>query len=480
MSVFKQTKRSQKPPAHEIFSQHQRSASAPSPSTSQSRSYHVFIAELISTFNALSTTSATPTSSSIIHTFFQGGDHEARVDSQQKRKVIKALQHADPAKVNEVIAILKAMPDPSAKKPDTVNPAESSNNTKAKVPPPTAQKQKQEQLEKDLTEWDRIEKNTWKSQKSNDQTTGVAVDPTSCKSPISSSWWFLSTDAPTSADAPATKETNAHTPTSLSRFRSLRLSTKSKLPLDSQKKSQPHDTEHKKTLSTGEQIAQAAASLLAIAAASKPKEIKAEPVLISKTSSLHRQSSMPIIRSASLKALLPTFKSMPPDSSASTTVVIPASSQSTSSSLVDTINSITRQLLPSQQNSPSIHCISIYTFWWGYEIFVPHKSMKTIEAVSNTSLIFFNILSSAIHGVPGLAALVPIAQIIASWFGYQWSVINAEDKGKGVIISAIWILPVAPACRSWDHYGIDHSNTFQALTLQRKKTAKSRLQISGT
>lgn len=82
--------------------------------------------------------------------------------------------------------------------------------------------------------------------------------------------------------------------------------------------------------------------------------------------------------------------------------------------------------------------MSAYTYWWGYEIYVPHKCMDTIERVSNTSQIFFGFLSTTVSAIPGLAALVPIAKIISAWVGYQWAVIKTQDAGKGVVISATW------------------------------------------
>ncbi|KAF9184654.1 hypothetical protein BGZ49_004411, partial [Haplosporangium sp. Z 27] len=93
--------------------QHPRSSSEPLLEHMQPKSYTSFITELISAFNSLSETSTAPTSSPTLHTFFQGADHEAHVDGHKKEKVVKALQLANPDKVNEVISILKAMPDPT-------------------------------------------------------------------------------------------------------------------------------------------------------------------------------------------------------------------------------------------------------------------------------------------------------------------------------------------------------------------------------
>ncbi|KAF8936603.1 hypothetical protein BGZ58_003986 [Dissophora ornata] len=483
---------SQHQPKHQPKHQHQHLKSASSyPALNTSTlsgslleskpSYSLFIAELISTFNSLSTSLASPTSSSTLHTFFQGADHEAHVNGHQKKKVVSALQHADAAKVNEVILILKAMPDPTKLAATTTNTKlkqkkssraeddkENKHTEKQRI-----KKQKQERLDSELTEWDKIDK-SWGVQKSNDQTTGV-VDPESCIGPSSASWWF-SYPPPTYPPPPApihaimrikdAKETRTG-------FGSIWLATNTKPSVG------PSAT--KKPLTTGEQIAQAAASLLAMVAVSDPKELKSDASnkddRSNKTSTIRRQSSMPIIRSASLKALLPTRRS-PLDCTTSAIEKQTAATEvapTTPSYLVATINSITRQFLALQQRPPPTHTISAYTFWWGFEIYVPHKCMQTIERVSNTSQTFFNILSGAVSGIPGLEALVPIAKIIAAWVGYQWSVIKAEDQGKGVVISATWVLPVALASRPWDYPSkvADPSPS----SLQPKKTLKSKFRL---
>ncbi|KAF9342675.1 hypothetical protein BGX26_007055 [Mortierella sp. AD094] len=94
--------------------------------------------------------------------------------------------------------------------------------------------------------------------------------------------------------------------------------------------------------------------------------------------------------------------------------------------------------------------------------------MSKLQRVTNTSQIFFGFLSGAVTGIPGLAALVPLTRIISAWVGFQWAVIQAEDLGKGVILSATWVLPVALAPRSWDHPG-DEEDPEPVPTPKRKQ-----------
>ncbi|KAK3815766.1 MAG: hypothetical protein JOS17DRAFT_413278 [Linnemannia elongata] len=521
------------------------------PTPTQPQPYTTFITDLVSAFNSLSTPSASSTTSPTLHTSFQGLDHEALVDTKEKKKVVKALQLANPAQVNEVISLLKAMPDPTKtaagagmgkKEGRKAHSRDSSQQsvlslltqdkpkTKDANAAGTVKKQKTEgkdskrvdEDEKLGEDWDKVEKKwAWETQKSNDQLTGV-VDPESCKSTIATAGsWFFSSSTPTPA-APETKPAKAEAqpktvkpkPSKISTtatsdatkstsFGSLFTSTptttttgdtkaKSKPPMDPSSlhnKNKKHAASTKRTassmsLSTGEQIAKAAATLLATAAVASPKELPPS----TQQKQVQRQSSMPNIKTATLKRLLTTTKAStttPSDSSSSPTKSKSSSTTdltapSAPSYISSTITSLTRQWLTLQSSPPPTNMMSAYTYWWGYEIYVPHKCMDTIERVSNTSQIFFGFLSTTVSAIPGLAALVPIAKIISAWVGYQWAVIKTQDAGKGVVISATWVLPVALASRPWDHCG-NGDDTFPAessLVPSPKKTLRSKLGLA--
>lgn len=499
--TMKTKKSTNRPSSKDIFPP---SSPSPSPSSSTPQPYTSFIGDLVSAFNTLSTPSASSTTSPTLHTYFQGADHEALVDTAQKKKVVKALQLANPAQVNEIISLLKAMPDPTKaavgvtadKKAHSRESSQQSilsllaqdkTKTKSRDATGTVKKQKTNDNKEPTTkqridedeklgeDWDKVEKKwAWETQKSNDQLTGV-VDPESCKGSIIStagSWIFSSTPAA----APAAKLAKVEAPSKTAKPKPAKISTsattndatkstgfgslftptpttasatKSKPPPNTSSlhnKSKKLTASNQRTassasLSTGEQIAKAAATLLATAAISSPKELSATTANAQKQ--VQRQSSMPNIKTATLKRLLTTTKASTPESS---TISKTKSSSSTTdlttssipSYISTTITSLTRQWLTLQSFPPPTHVMSVYTYWWGYEIYVPHKCMDTIERVSNTSQIFFGFLSTAISAIPGLAALVPIAKIISAWVGYQWAVIKTQDIGKGVVISATW------------------------------------------
>ncbi|KAF9924309.1 hypothetical protein FBU30_005675 [Linnemannia zychae] len=465
----------------------------PPSSITSASSYASFISDLVSAFNALSTPSASSTNSPILHASFQGADHEALVDSKEKKKVIKALQNAKPEQVNEIISLLKAMPDPtklgdtngkdmSKPKDDTLVWTKSKLMTERN-------KDKENRLRDDEDEklgddWDKVEKKwAWGTQKSNDQLTGM-IDPESCKGTTGSiiasagSWLFSSTPTP------------APEPTKESMKKTLKAKSSKILPsTNDATKNKKHGSTKRSastlSLITGEQIAQAAAHLLTTVAASSPKEHSKQKVI-------RAQSSMPNIKTATLKRILTTTKASSTTShsdtsnnlkktktkSDSTSLVSPTSSpqNNISSALI----SLARQWLTPNTSPPSKHSMSAYTYWWGFEIYVPHTCMEQIERVSNTSLVFFGFLMGVVSTIPALASLVPIAKIIATWVGYQWAVIKSHDIGKGIVISATWVLPVALASRPWDYCGKDEDNLFILPELintmpMPKKTLKSKL-----
>ncbi|KAF9571358.1 hypothetical protein EC968_000674 [Mortierella alpina] len=484
--TLKAKKSAKRMSSEDIFPKHSRSASTPSspttPSTSpltspaspQPVSYATFLSDLITVFNTLSAPSTAPTDSPSLHASFAGVTRSAHVDTNQKKKVVKALQHADPVKVNEVIALLKAMPDPTATHPPQerkkTHSRESSTQSicslseikeakeseKARI-----KKQKQEQLDQELQEWDKVEKNSfWESQKINDQTTGV-VDPQSCKGPAAASWWFTSAASTPSASrepsvpAAATKtvaskvKTADPTPSILG---GLWLSARAKSPAP-----------HQRGLSTGEQIAKAAASLLATAALSKEKT-PSPATNCQSEKSLRRQASAPVMRSTTPKALLATTKAHSSDA------ILSVNKKSTSASvgsgspsyLITTINSLTRQLMTLHHGCPPVRC-----FWWGYSIYLNRPWMSQLQRASNTSQVFYGFLCSTIGSHPWLAALLPL---ISAWVGHQWSTMKAADKGRGVVVSATWVLPVALASKAWE----DEDDPVPAGA---KSTLKSKLKL---
>ncbi|KAG0266492.1 hypothetical protein DFQ27_009698 [Actinomortierella ambigua] len=432
-------------------------------SVGEAFSYTLFLADWFAMFNEAiesASTSSSPSSSSRKPNKL-GSDHSAHVDTVRKKKVVKALQKAPPSQVNEVIAILKAMPDPTIAEFKKEHSRQASRQDgSSSPPPPPPQDGKKEALD----DWKKVSRKR-SGRLSNEQETGL-IDPESIHSP--SSWWavsftsLLSSITVTEQDLSEAEKSEAAAAKkperSSSWFFGAKATNDSKTALATSKDglsipvaSTPQQAPTATKKSSAERLAEAAAAILAANM----------PTTTTTTTGSAKASKK------SSKASLTNKKSGSGSNSSSKAVV--TKDKDAKATLVSTINSLSKQIV-AQLAAPPTHTISAYTYWWGYEIYVPHSCMSKLQRAANTSQIFFGFLSGAIAGVPGLAALAPLTKIISAWVGFQWAVIKAEDEGKGVVLSATWILPVALAPRSWDHLNTaNDSSPKQTVTNVLKK-----------
>ncbi|KAG0241318.1 hypothetical protein BGW41_006037 [Actinomortierella wolfii] len=420
-------------------------------------SYTLFLAEWFAAFNKAIDAACTSCSQSSSSTPL-GADHSVHVDTIRKKKVVKALQKAPPSQVNEVIAILKAMPDPTIAEFKKEHSRQASRQDGASSPPP------QNENTEALDEWKKVDRKR-SGQLSNDQGTGL-IDPESIHPP--SSWWavsfssLLSSITVTQQDlAEAEKADVAAKTTAAS------AAEKSKPERNSSWFFGSNGTKDKETASTASKESKSVSTFSATAAPSTTAAKKSSAERLAEAAAAILVANTP--KPESNKVAKKSSKTSLTGKTSSAVGTLKDKDKDAKATLVSTINSISKQLI-AQLAAPPTHTISAYTYWWGYEIYVPHNCMSKLQRAANTSQIFFGFLSGAIAGVPGLAALVPLTKIISAWVGFQWAVIQAEDVGKGVILSATWILPVALAPRSWDHPGSDTStSTKQVVTKAMKK-----------
>ncbi|KAG0281598.1 hypothetical protein BGZ96_001070 [Linnemannia gamsii] len=371
-----------------------------------------------------------------IRDLITGSNHETHVDSYQKKKAVKALQKAKPAEVNDLINILKAMPDPTVVEFKEVHSREASRHHSHPAPSPPAPapalQEPQEPTPSTPSAGD-----TAATPPTGPPTTSEPVDGEQkeeeemevVKAP--SSWWavsFASLKA-TLISGPAVGEPSITTTTTT-------MTTITMTAEEVVKAAKAAEEEAAKE-KAAEQEAAAAAAGAAVSAG-------AEAVVV-ESSGVKKDKGV-AKATATNKTNIGTITS--------STTVASTTTTADKTTLVSTLNSIKKQIVALAM-TPPINVISAYTYWWGYEIYVPHKCMNKLQKVSNTSQIFFGFLSGAVAGMPGLAALVPLSRIISAWVGFQWAIIQAEDLGKGVVLSATWILPVALAPRSWDHLGAE-------------------------
>ncbi|KAG0049175.1 hypothetical protein BGZ83_006001 [Gryganskiella cystojenkinii] len=338
-----------------------------------------------------------------IRDLITGSNHETHVDDHQKKKAVKALQKADPAQVNDLITILKAMPDPSVMEFKDVHSREASKHHAPAPGPEQTQSQPA------------VGPSSTVSQ--NNDHAGTATDSDERKEAEAihapSSWWAVSFGSLFSSLSPYPSPATTTTITT--------------------------------TITVTENI----------------EPLSDVDVSASGTSSDAKNTTITTSSATGTGGTVTTT---------TTTVASPASADKTI--LVSTLNSI-KQQIAALIKAPPTNVISAYTYWWGYEIYVPHKCMNKLQRVTNTSQIFFGFLSGAVIGIPGLAALVPLSRIISAWVGFQWAVIKAEDLGKGVVLSATWVLPVALAPRPWDHPGTEDDPVPDSTPKSKMKRIKA-------
>ncbi|GAA5837471.1 hypothetical protein JCM11251_002116 [Rhodosporidiobolus azoricus] len=112
--------------------------------------------------------------------------------------------------------------------------------------------------------------------------------------------------------------------------------------------------------------------------------------------------------------------------------------------------------------------ISVFVWWWGFEIACPPPAMKFLSNVASVQQSFFQFLSIFVaaggalwsrflsqprtnHSVStGAPELAPLVRYISSYFDMEWSAIKAQNRGNGVVLAATWLLPVALVPRPWD------------------------------
>lgn len=77
--------------------------------------------------------------------------------------------------------------------------------------------------------------------------------------------------------------------------------------------------------------------------------------------------------------------------------------------------------------------------WWGYELAVPPPTIAYLNTVHSISGTFFTFLSTlTIAG--GAPELQPFIRYISSFVDLEYKAILDQNKGKGVVLAATWVL----------------------------------------
>ncbi|KNF03548.1 hypothetical protein PSTG_03076 [Puccinia striiformis f. sp. tritici PST-78] len=93
--------------------------------------------------------------------------------------------------------------------------------------------------------------------------------------------------------------------------------------------------------------------------------------------------------------------------------------------------------------------ISIWCYWWGYEIAIPLESVDRLTNVKSIETAAIQILV-ALTAAGGAVELLPFIRFLGAYLDVEWAAITEQNKGKGVVIAATWALPMALVPRPWD------------------------------
>lgn len=99
---------------------------------------------------------------------------------------------------------------------------------------------------------------------------------------------------------------------------------------------------------------------------------------------------------------------------------------------------------------PPTDRLSCLTYWWGYELVIPPPSMKYLGNCKSISNAFLNFLTAFSLFNNGVREILPFIRYASQFIDFEWSAIKGQDKGKGVVCAATWVMPAALVPRPWD------------------------------
>ncbi|EMD41866.1 hypothetical protein CERSUDRAFT_79485 [Gelatoporia subvermispora B] len=116
---------------------------------------------------------------------------------------------------------------------------------------------------------------------------------------------------------------------------------------------------------------------------------------------------------------------------------------------------------------PSNTRVSLQLLWWGYRIYLPPPVLETLNSqrleTTKRAAIITTALKWLLDHIPPSAvplqlraalelarALTPYIAYVGGFIAWSWSTIKGFDKGHGVILSATWLLPIAPIPGTWE------------------------------
>ncbi|ORY02121.1 hypothetical protein K493DRAFT_387455 [Basidiobolus meristosporus CBS 931.73] len=92
-------------------------------------------------------------------------------------------------------------------------------------------------------------------------------------------------------------------------------------------------------------------------------------------------------------------------------------------------------LLSNRSGPPPRDVVSVYTYWWGYEIYLPDQLVKELIKDGNTAVAAAGLIAALSAAVPALA---PFVRVISAFITLQIAVIQRKDHNSGIILTSSW------------------------------------------
>jgi len=99
---------------------------------------------------------------------------------------------------------------------------------------------------------------------------------------------------------------------------------------------------------------------------------------------------------------------------------------------------------------PPTDRMSVLTYWWGLELLLPPPSLVYLGRAQSITNAVTNFLSAVALIDSGVREILPFIRYISQYVDFEFTSIKKQDKGKGVVCAATWIMPVALVPRPWD------------------------------
>ncbi|KAK0538286.1 hypothetical protein OC842_001349 [Tilletia horrida] len=96
--------------------------------------------------------------------------------------------------------------------------------------------------------------------------------------------------------------------------------------------------------------------------------------------------------------------------------------------------------------------LSFVVHWWGYEILLPPLAMAHLSTAQSISSAFLSFLQTMAISA-SLPEMLPFIKYISMWVELEFRAIREQDArggGKGVVLAATWVMPMALVPRAWD------------------------------